>query len=185
MRLVLYNIFITLTILVFIGCRPMKTNFTVAELRWLDIYNVGDTLIYKSSNGRFDTSYIIGKKIYYPEYIPIEVHNKYLPHTGVVTYKNRNLVYRPDGEKLIYMYKAYPDKQTRLMIDYLNSSVTILDLTTGSIEKYKKGNTYEFNAYHRNGKPGEPNRIFWHEKLGIIKYITNDSTIWERINISR
>lgn len=173
-------------ILIFLSsCQTVKTEFSESELRWLNVYNNGDTLIFRSENGRLDTSYIVEKKIYYPEHIPIEVHGKYLPHTGVVGYKNASLEYQPAGGEMISMFKVYPNKQTRLFISYLNSTVIILDLTADSIKKYKNDGIYEFNSYHPKGKMHEPKKIFWNEDHGVVKYITNDNIVWERINVPK
>jgi hypothetical protein len=164
------------------SCGVTKTKFTENELKWITVYKPNDTLIYKSSQGVFDTSYIIKSEAYYPEYTPIEVHDKYLPHSAVVVYRNRNVEHKIQGNQLIYMVKRYPDKQLRLFINYLSSGFTILDLTSSELEKYKSGKIYEFSAYHPKAKPWQPKKIFWHEDYGIIKYITHDDEVWERIS---
>jgi hypothetical protein len=69
----------SLIILMAFGCGGVKTRFSKTELKWLDVYKEGDTLIYKSQAGELDTSFIIKKEIYYPSYNPVEVHNMYLP----------------------------------------------------------------------------------------------------------
>jgi len=153
-----------------------------AELKWVKVYKAGDTLIFKSTRNEFDTSLIEKSEVYYPEFMPIEVHNKYLPQSGIVIYKN--LKYRDNGEELVRITKRLPNRQTRLFIDYLNSGITVLDLMKGEVEKYKHGKVYEFDTYHLKAKPNEPKKIFWHEDYGIIKYITHDDVIWELVNHS-
>ncbi len=143
-----------------IGCRQVaKSKFSEEELKWLNAYNAGDTLIFRSDTGEFDTSFIVDKKIYYPEFIPIEVHDKYLPHTGFVTYKNAAVKNVSKGEKLIYMVKNFPNKDSRLFIDYLNSGIIISDLTKKDFEKYKNGKIFTFNTYHPKAGPDEPKEI--------------------------
>jgi hypothetical protein len=177
--IVLFTILITLLN----SCGVTKTKLTEKELKWITVYKQNDTLIYKSSQGVLDTSYIVKSEAYYPEYIPIEVHDKYLPHSAVVLYKNKNLEHKPDGNQLIYMVKKYPDKQVRVFINYLSSGFIILDLANNEIEKYKSGKIYEFGTYHSKAESWQPKKIFWHEDYGIIKYITHDDEVWERINL--
>jgi hypothetical protein len=160
----------------------IKTKFNHAELKWLNVYKEGDTLIFRSEKGDFDTSIIIKKELFYPEYNPIEVHDRYLPQWGVVWYKNKNLEDHADGYRMITMSKKHPKNKTGLTINFLYSSVIVLDLGKNSIEKYKNGEIYEFDTYHVKAKPYQPRTISWHENLGIVAYITHDSTRWQRIN---
>ena len=177
--IVLFTILITLLN----SCGVTKTKLTEKELKWITVYKQNDTLIYKSSQGVLDTSYIVKSEAYYPEYIPIEVHDKYLPHSAVVLYKNKNLEHTPDGNQLIYMVKKYPDKQVRLFINYLSSGFIILDLANNEIEKYKSGKIYTFGTYYSKAESWQPKKFFWHKDYGIIKYITHDDEVWERINL--
>lgn len=166
-----------------LGC-GIKTKLSKTDLKWMNVYNEGDTLIFKSDKGDFDTSLIIKKEIYYSEYNPVEVHGKYLPQLGKIWYKNKRLQYHPEGYELISMIKKHPKNETFLNIDYLYSDVLVLNLESGSIEQYKHGKVYEFDTYHPNGRPEQPKKIFWHEDHGIIKYITHDNVIWELVNHS-
>jgi len=150
------------------GC-GIKTKLSTSELKWVNVYNEGDTLIFKSDKGDLDTSFIIKKEIYYPDYNPIEVHGKYLPQIAKVWYKNKNLAYHPNGYKLVDITKEHPKNETFLNIDYLYSDVFIPNITTGSIEKLKKGKVYQFDTYYEKAKPEQPKKIFWHEDYGIIK----------------
>lgn len=164
------------------GCGGIKTKLSPAELKWMDVYKEGDILIFRSDIGEFDTSVIIKKEIFYPEYMPVEVHDKYLPQWGVVWYKNKKLEYHPDGYRLINLIKKHPREKTFLTIDYLYSKVLVLNLTAEGIEKYKQGKVYEFDTYHERAKPYQPKKIFWHEDYGVIKYVTHADVVWERIN---
>lgn len=165
------------------SCGVKKTKLSSSEMRWVNVYSTGDSLIFRSEKGEFDTSYIIKREVYYPEYIPIEVHDKYLPQEGVILYKNKNLEYHQNGMELLRISKKYPDKETRLFIDFLYSKVIISDITTGEIEKYRNGEVYEFDTYNPKSGPNEPKKIFWNLKYGIIKYTTHENVVWERINL--
>jgi hypothetical protein len=178
---------IILSCLIFImaSCGVKKTRLSQSELKWANVYEAGDTLIFRSEKDEFDTSYIIRKNVHYPEYMPIEVHDNYLPQEGIIIYKNKNLEYHQEGMELLKISKKSPNKETRLFIDYLYSKIIVTDLTTGEAEKYKNGEIYEFDTYHPKAKPNEPKIIFWHENYGIVKYITHADIIWERINIHK
>ena len=172
-----------LIVIIALGCARIKTQFSTTELKWMNVYNEGDTLIFKSEKGDLDTSVIIKKELFYPSYNPGEVHDKYLPQWGVVWYKNKNLKNHSEGDKIITMFKKHPKNNTYLNINYLNTNVMVLNLTTGSIEKYKKDKVYEFDAYREKANLGRPMKIFWHEDYGIVKYITHGNVVWQRINL--
>ncbi len=140
-------------------------------------------MIFRSTDDLFDTTYIIKSEVYYPEYMPIEVHDKYLPQSGVVLYRNNVLKRKPEGDQLIYMYKKYPDRQTRLFINYLDASIVILDLSSNEVDKYLNGKIYEFDIQTPDGEAKRPKRIFWHKDFGVIRYVASDGKLWERINL--
>jgi len=173
-----------LAILLGLGC-GIKTKLSKEDLKWMNIYNEGDTLIFKSDKGNFDTTLILKKEIYYPKYNPVEVHGKYLPQLGKIWYKNKNLRYHSGGYELISMIKKHPKNETFLNIDYLYSDVLILNLVGGSIKQYKQGKVYEFDTYRPKGRLEQPKKIFWHEDYGVIKYITHANEVWQRINLPK
>jgi hypothetical protein len=164
------------------GCGPKKTILGPEELQWLNVYNEGDTLIFKSRGGLLDTSYIIKKERFYPEYA-YKDERKYLPEWGVVWYKNKNLFYHPDGDKLITIEKKTPDDNTFMAINYLYGSALVLNKGIKNIRKHMKDGVYEFDTSHPRAEPSQPKKIYWHLKYGIIKYITHDNIEWERINL--
>ncbi|MCW3119014.1 MAG: hypothetical protein JWM28_3096 [Chitinophagaceae bacterium] len=161
----------------------IKTKLSKSELKWLDVYNKGDSLIFRSEKNEFDTTVIIKKEFFYPTYNPAEEHGTYLPQWGVVWCINKNLEYDPHGNKLITITKNKPN-ETSLDINYLYSNVMILDLNS-DIKKYKKGKVYEFDTYHPKASPRQPKIIFWDEEYGIIRYITHSGVVWERINLPK
>jgi hypothetical protein len=164
----------------FISCGVQKTKLSPADLKWINVYNAGDTLIFRSVNGDQDTTHIINKSVYYPQYIPGEVHGKYLPQHGILEYKNKGLEYHEKGNDLVFIIKQDPG-ETRLFIDYLYATVIITDLGPATLEKYRKGNLFEFDTYHPKAAPGQPKKIFWDEDRGIIRYITHADVVWERV----
>ena len=166
-----------------ISCR-IKTKLNKSDLAQMNVYNEKESLILKSVKGDFDTSIIVKKEMYYPQYNPIESDGKYLPQFGVVWYKNKKLEYNPDGDKLIYLIKETPHK-VFLEISYLYSDILVLNLNSGTIEKYKHGKVYEFDIYDSRSKPWQPKKIFWDKDYGVIKYITHNNIVWERINLPK
>lgn len=178
-KIVLFNSVILICIW---GCGPQKTTLGADELEWLNVYNEGDTLIFKSQEGLLDTSYIIKKERYYPEYAYKE-ERKYLPEWGVVWYKNKNLMYHPDGDKLITIEKKTPNGNTFMAVDYLYASHLFLNNGINNIKKTIKDDIYELDTFHPKAPKEQPKKIYWHVKYGIIKYITGDNMLWERINI--
>jgi hypothetical protein len=164
------------------GCDGIKTKLSREELKWINVYHKGDTLVFRSEKGELDTSFIIKREIFYPEYMPGEVHDKYLPQWGVVWYKNKNLKYHPDGYRMITIEKKHPKSNTFLSIDYLYASVLVPNLTAAHVGKYRQNKVYEFDTYSEKGKAEQPKKIFWHEEYGIVKYITHANVVWERVN---
>lgn len=161
-----------------------KTELNAEELKWINVYNVGDTLVFKEDgSGEMDTSIIVKKEIYYPPYTPLEVHDRYLPQHAEVKYKNKYLQYSPDGDELVGFIKRKPNKETVFHISYLYRGFIDHDLTIGSLKKKKKGRIYEFNVDHPRAESAQPKVIYWHEDYGIIKYITHGGVEWKRINL--
>lgn len=163
----------------------IRTHLSQTEMKWINVYKVGDTLIFKSDLGEFDTTIIIKKEIFYPEYNPIESDGRYLPQWGVVWYKNKQLIYHPEGFRMISLVKELPHSKTSLSIDYLYSKVLYLNITNDSIRHVEINKVFRFDTYDPRAKPGQPKVIFWHEDFGIVKYITHSGVIWVRVNLPK
>ena len=176
------------SILYFTACCMFKTRFSEEDLKWLNPYKEGDTLIFRSAKGDMDTSWIVQKVIYYPACNPIEVNAKYKFHTGRIFYQNRRINYSSGGKELISIVK-YGDK-TSIDIFYLSAGFmldspemmelykNILDVTRIESEK-----VYIFSNYHPKSKPEDIEFLYWHDDYGIIKYITHSGLEWKRINL--
>lgn len=170
------------------ACCLFKTELSEEDLRWVNVYNEGDTIIFKSSEGMMDTSWIVQKVIYYPECNPIAHHAKYKYHTARIFYQNSKLNYSSGGKELISVIK-YEDR-TRIRIFYLNKGfsldseewmklfVDIMDVKRNDAER-----VYVFSNYHPKSKPEDIEFLYWHDDHGIIKYITHSGIEWKRINM--
>jgi hypothetical protein len=165
-----------------LGCGPIKTKFGPDELAWFDVYNEGDTLIFRSQSGELDSSFIIKKERYYSD-VNVYPGRKYWPEWGVIWYKNKHLTNHPDGYRLLTIEKKTPDDNTFMDIDYLYSSLLFLNEGVKHIKQKIKDDIYELDTSHPKAPPHKPKTILWHVKFGIVKYITHDDVVWERINI--
>lgn len=173
------NYFIpVLIICCFIGCTRGKTKLTAAELKWIDPYKEGDTLIFRSGKGEFDTSYIFKKEVFYGEANSIET-GEYQHQWARIFYKNKKNY--PDGHELITLIKPDPPKEANLFVNYLHSSFIAVEISNAS--QFKKGQVYEFDTYHSRAEADQPMKIYWHEEYGITRYMNHDSSIWDRINL--
>jgi hypothetical protein len=170
-------------LLIISSCKcSVKTKLNETDLKWTNVYKEGDTLIFQSNNGEYDTSVIVKKQTYYNDYNPIEV-SKYQEQVAVVWYKNKHLVYHPDGYRLVEVTKNSPGKNASLAIDYLYSDVLYSSNHRDSIKKVKAGKVYRFDTYNARSKSWQPKEIIWHEDFGVIEYTTHGGDVWKRINI--
>jgi hypothetical protein len=181
------NVLLVYLLIAIVGASSchVKTSLSPSELRWVNVYREGDTLVFKSDKGEFDTTTIVKKEIFYPEYNPIESNGHFLPQWGVVWYKNKHLTYHPDGDQMVTIIKKRPSAETFLSVDYLYSGVIYVNITKDSINRVKKGKIYEFDASNPRAKLAQPKTIYWHEDFGIIKYVTYDGTVWTRLNVPK
>lgn len=158
---------------------PVKTKLNNVDLIWIDPYRDGDTLIFRSDDAELDTTFIIKKHLFYPEYMPIEVHDKYLPHTAIVTYANRKML---KADEIVSLRKRQPDGETILTISYL-FSVFVANIEEPGTLPSKDGDLYLFDTYNPIAKPWSPMKLYWSEKRGIVKYTSHDSTTWTLLEV--
>ncbi len=187
----LLKLLILLVLVKFISaCCLFKTELSEEDLRWVNVYNEGDTIIFKSSEGMMDTSWIVQKTIYYPECNPIAHHAKYKYHTARIFYQNSKLNYSSGGKELISVIK-YEDRTTvdlfyltkGFMLDseeWMKLFVDIMD-----VKRIEAERVYVFSNYHPKSKPEDIEFLYWHDDYGIIKYITHSGIEWKRINMDK
>jgi hypothetical protein len=170
------------------GCCLFKTELSEDDLGWVNVYNEGDTIIFKSSEGMMDTSWIVQKVVYYPECNPIAHHSKYKYHTARIFYQNSKLNYSSGGKQLISVVK-YEDR-TAVDIFYLNKGFMLdneewmnLFENIMDVKRIEAERVYLFSNYHPKSKPEDIEFLYWHDDYGIIKYITHSGIEWKRINL--
>jgi hypothetical protein len=149
-------------------------------MKWLNVYQVGDTLIFKSQYGEMDTTYIIGKSIRHMDCNPfLSYEGFFRPILGDIYYGKT-----PDEKisTLSSLVSLIKDRnETSLYLSYLFGSTLFYDIK--KVCKYKEDRIYIFDTSHPKAKPEYPKVIYWHEDYGIIKYITHDGVEWKRINL--
>ena len=169
------------------ACCMFKTRFSEEDLKWLNPYKEGDTLIFRSAMGDMDTSWIVQKVIYYPECNPIAGNAKYKYQTGRIFFQNSKLRYSSGGKELISIVKH--EDRTDLYIFYINSGFSFYDLNNQidityltNIERFENKKMYVFTDKDPRSKPDEIEFLYWHDDYGIVKYITHSGLEWKRIN---
>lgn len=165
----------------FCGCCSIKARFNPEELKWLSVYEVGDTLVFMSQSGEIDTTYIIGKRVRHIEC------NPYLSYEGLFRPILGNVYYGKTPEEEISTLNSLVGlikdrNKTSLHISYLFGSILFFDMNE-EVWKYNDGGVYVFDTSHPKSKPEYPVLIYWHENHGIIKYITHSGVEWKRINL--
>lgn len=183
-------------ILTFTSCGLFvkKVSFTKEELQWFNVYNVKDTLIFQSLSTQIkDTSIIISKELYH-DYDWLR--HSYKAENMSLRYTNKiflNKLYFEDSESMFSERKTFPNKgfNTGHSCKYLRSSFVLdnttetKDLVTLTLSQKSFNNVYEL-VYKRmkfhGGKDDDPEILYWDKKYGIIKYITFNGEIWERVN---
>lgn len=170
------------------ACCMFKNPLSEEDLKWLNPYNEGDTLIFRSSEGDMDTSWIVQKAIYYPECNPIAHHAKYKYHTARIFYQNSKLNYSSGGKQLISVVK-YEDR-TSVNLFYLTNGFMLdneewmkLFVDIMNVKRIEAERVYAFSNYHPKSKPEDIEFLYWHDDYGIIKYITHSGIEWKRINL--
>lgn len=187
-RFAMHSIILAISAVLLNSCCPFKTKFTDKELKWLDPYEEGDTLIFRSAKGDMDTSWIVQKVIYYPECNPIANDAKYKFHTARIFYQNSKQKYSSGGKEFISIVK-YEDSP-RIHIFYLNKGFSLdspkmmeLHRSIQDVKRIESESVYVFTDYHPKSEPEDIEFLFWHDDFGLIKYITHSGMEWKRINL--
>lgn len=168
-----------------------KTNFTDEDLIWIDIYNEGDILIFQELEfSELDTTLITRKEIYHPGYQPMAREN--IPHTARLFYKNKKYTSPDFDAEMIEMYKNESDEEAKPIISYLGGSFFTEDYSLDFSKMNLNITTKEFNNVyifsnikhkrHTKDQDANPQVLYWDKYHGIIKYITYEGKVWERIN---
>lgn len=180
------------TLMSLLSCRQ-KMYLDEVELADINIYEIGDKLIFKNVKTRdTDTSRITEKEIYHEDYDWFR-HDGYQPQIAEIRYTNKKLIYDDNQEGgLIAREKRTPNEKIEFAITFLYSLFTIhneqkvldkldLNLTNKSFENivvYYK----EKNKRHKPKDDFKPQKLYWDKKYGIIKYETYGGDVWERVN---
>ncbi len=156
----------------------IHTHFSKEEVDFLNAIGREDTMVFSSSTGSRDTFFLTKPKFYYPEYIPIEVHGKWLPQECIIYYTNR-----VHGIELREMLSAskYHDR-TSISIAFLNGGgvfyFTELNRSIDGLTEFGS-NSYQLSRPTVKGYHVAKLRITI--KDGIVGYTTVDGEVWKRV----
>ena len=176
-----------------LSCGQEKMYLNEEELADINIYEVGDKLIFKNvETQETDTSRITKKEIYHENYDWFR-HDGYQPQIAEIRYTNEKLIYDDNQEGgLIARKKRTPNDKIEFAVTFLYSLFTAknelkvldkldLNLTGKSLNNvvvYYK----EKNKRHKPKDDFKPQKLYWDRDYGIIKYETYGGDVWERIN---
>lgn len=171
-----------------------KAYLAEEELATINVYNEGEILIFQNIVTKAtDTTRITIKEIYHPDYDWFR-HDGYQPQIAKIWYKNKKLKYGVDNQDiLIGKEKRKPDDEIGYGISYLYSTFfsneSDLKLNTVTLDSVPKTFNQVYIFTKKKGKHfkedkhnWKPRTLYWDKEFGIIKYITYDGEVWERIN---
>jgi hypothetical protein len=170
------------------GCCPFKTHLSDNEIKWVDSYKEGDTLIFQSAAGDLDTSWIVQKIIDYTDCNPLASSASHRYHVGKIYYQNSTLNFSSGGRGFITIIK-YTDR-TYLHISYKYSGFGFYDLykkiditNLSGIERLEDKRMYIFKDLDKRSTPDDIEFLYWHDDYGLVKYIMHGGMVWKRINL--
>ena len=156
-------------------------------------YEKGDTIIFQSKRGEFDTIYILEKKIWYSDYNWPEQHGKYNPQLGNLYYYNSKVPYIDQGKSLIEMYKNDPKEPADVTFNFYNSIFFLKEDNFHFIGSFKSHLGIVYKDVFRISKIEEqttssrnnnkPSVLYWSKSFGLIRYETYSNEIWELLEI--
>jgi hypothetical protein len=172
--------YLTCTILLTsLSCCKGKMKLTDREYDWINAYNEGDTLVFQSSMGEFDTTVIVAKEVFnFERYAETDPD----PVTANVWYKNRRLNrnYNPNGDQLVGISKSAD--QTTLVISYLYSRYIIAKMGDDLYTDPDKPIVFEFDTSKPDRETWQPKKLYWHRKFGLVRYVTTDDVVWIKLD---
>ncbi|AXT53700.1 hypothetical protein D1818_23795 [Aquimarina sp. BL5] len=192
MKNIIIKITLSVLLLSFFSCAK-KVYFNEQELEKFNVYERGDALVFKNINTKqIDTSIIISKDITYDW--QLFANSKYKTPIAILKYSNKTLpgVSVENQDDMIAMSKSKPTSERIYSVSYLKShflfkeditlqseDLCLIDKSFDNVYKlpYDKKNTRGRNKFNNN-----PEFLYWDVDYGIIKYITFNGDIWERIN---
>lgn len=163
--------------------------FNDFEKSLLNIYNVGDTLIFESGKGVRDTSYILRKEIAYADWNPFAHAGKYRVLRGVIYYGSSKKLFQGDmyPYNILNITKDHPDSSyVSVSLNSIHVRWNFKNFSSNSWESYKiKENLYRFKTSRKERDSISETQLFFDLNNGVIKYVTASGEVWERINIEK
>lgn len=174
----------------FLGGCLRNVYFNEFEESLLRIYNEGDTLIFESDKGVRDTSYIVLKDIGYASWNPENQYGRYRRLSGTIYYgSNRNRDDNMFFKQIITLEKKNPDT-TWVFLSHKNVSVSeyYRDFSLESFDRFKvEEGLYRFkvSSVRPDSTIESQTQLYFNLEYGVVKYITADGEVWQRINIEK
>jgi len=182
--------YLIITLLVMFSCEK-RVDFTEEELNWVKPFKEGDTLVFQNIETLEENVILITKKeVYHPDYDWLQ-HDKYQPNVARIWYRNKNDLDTVSIE-LLELWKKTPKDEAIPSIKF-NSSIFLKTELEQNLERVKLNNNVSFDVvsvftkirnkyYDERRHSKNPQTLYWDKDQGIIKYITYEGEIWERIN---
>lgn len=175
----------------FFSCGGKKVYIDAEILEIIkNVYKEGDVLIFQNiATQETDTSTITKIEVYHNDYDWFR-HDGYQPHQAKVWYQNKRLKFGENNQdRIMSSEKRKPDKKDGIGMSYLNSSFYMEkeDLTSGqtiTLQSVTKtfNEVHILNPSYKSRDDFSPETLYWDKEHGIIKYITYNGEVWERIN---
>jgi hypothetical protein len=179
-----YSVIIVL-LLFLVSCRKFK--FTDVENEMIQVYTVGDTLVFKSiKTGVLERFVIMNKNIDYSTNGALSFVRK---HAAIVSYRDlKDPAFTNSGYQYNYMFSfvrskkynsidfsfKYSDISCQTNLGIVNNTDTLYYLNKKIIDYYVLTDTINSDTLAR---------IYWQKKYGIVKYDYRNGDSYVRINM--
>lgn len=171
------------------GIYNKRASFSDEELKWFNVYKTNDTLIFKSLSTYFNDTTIINSKRIYRDYDPFRHDN--IIHCVNINYRSSKYK-TPNQDRTLFGHCISEDGiKPYINVRYLNSEFKLednpkiiksenLNLSGKSFQDIYELKYLRLKYYA--GTDDDPEILYWDKNHGIIKYITFNGEVWERIN---
>ena len=175
MKNLLNWLFIVLSVWLIIGCCDEDEYWRISEEDKL-IYELYDTLVYKSNTGDLDTFYVSDISQWFDEHPNYDM-------CGTAVYV----------EKMDFEFSTFPfKKESRFRIYYYNSPKIFAEITwysnhfdiepeiTPLVEKISINDSVYYNLYEvqSNKDTAKVQELLFHKKYGIVRYEFRNKESW-------
>ena len=158
-----------------LGSCGLSGRFDSDDMKWIDPYEHGDTIVFKSSREEFDTTVIVS--------IERSRKNDWGEIIRHVAVKYSNGKFKPDSdpETLISITK-FETGEAQMVISYLGTFYVVGNPDSIYLKTYsKEADCLVLNTYGDGEPDYEPKTIYWRVDSGLVRYVSHDDVMWRRI----